>query len=281
MVRASQSGMKIFISWSGPLAKKVAELLSAWLQDVLQDTETWMSAEDIDKGSIWFGDIREKLAETKFGILCLTRENKIAPWILFEAGGLSKGLTKNRVCPLLIDLETKELDPPLSQFNSALPNKEDMWKLIKTINAGSEKGLPEVRVKKAFEQWWGEFEKKFKIIRSDHTSSVKGPEKSTDEMVAEILEISRATQRNMQKQDFRGVGTFDLGSGIGNLSGLSIPLVASPVRHVVVENKTGEVRELGPVIDVPRVESSKSRKTASETSSRSIKTATKKKRTRR
>src|SRR5438105_9228565 len=107
--------MRVFISWSGEAAHAVAELLDRWLPNVIQSVEPWLSSEDIDKGSIWSSDINEALS-TSIGVLCVTKENKDAPWLLFEAGGLSKGLTKARVCPLLIDLASKELQPPLSQF---------------------------------------------------------------------------------------------------------------------------------------------------------------------
>src|ERR1035438_3430724 len=43
-------------------------------------------------------------------------------------------LDKSRVCPLLLDLEEKELDPPLKAFNATKPNKKDMLTLCKTIN---------------------------------------------------------------------------------------------------------------------------------------------------
>jgi hypothetical protein len=93
--------MKVFISWSGELSKQVAQVLHDWIEDVLQGTEAWISSEDIDKGSFWFGEIGNELSETGIGILCLTKDNIHAPWILFEAGALSKGLSKNRVCPFL------------------------------------------------------------------------------------------------------------------------------------------------------------------------------------
>jgi hypothetical protein len=47
--------MKVFISWSGDLSKKVAELLSTWLEDVLQGTKAWLSEDDIDKGKFGSG----------------------------------------------------------------------------------------------------------------------------------------------------------------------------------------------------------------------------------
>jgi hypothetical protein len=70
--------MKVFIRWSGDLSKKVPELLSTWLEDVLQGTKTWLSAADIDKGKIWFGDIAAQLSDTGVGILCLTLEKRNA-----------------------------------------------------------------------------------------------------------------------------------------------------------------------------------------------------------
>jgi hypothetical protein len=53
-----QNRMKVFISWSGDLSKQVAGLLAGWIEDVLQGVETWISTEDIEKGSIWFTDVR-------------------------------------------------------------------------------------------------------------------------------------------------------------------------------------------------------------------------------
>jgi hypothetical protein len=125
--------MTVFISWSGSLSKAVADLLDSWLSDVIQGVKTWLSSEDIEKGSIWSEELNEALTTT-VGIICVTQENKDARWLLFEAGALSKGLSKARVCPLLIDLQSKDLQPPLSRFNLTLPERDEMWKLIKTIN---------------------------------------------------------------------------------------------------------------------------------------------------
>src|SRR5688572_1182194 len=121
--------MNVFISWSGGLSKSVAELLKIWLKCVLQATEPWVSTEDIDKGSIWFGEIGQQLKDTSVGIVCLTRDNLDARWILFEAGGMAKGLTQNRVCTFLVNVNDSDVKPPLSMFNSTKPNREDMFKL--------------------------------------------------------------------------------------------------------------------------------------------------------
>ena len=192
--------MKTFISWSGDLSRQVARLLSSWIQDVLQGTETWVSTDDIDKGSLWFGDISEQLTQTNIGILCLTRENIRAPWVLFEAGSLAKGLSKSRVCPLLINLRHTDLDPPLSQFNGTLPNKDDMLKLIKTINShNSGNQLSDGRVQKSFDRWWEEFQSKFAAILATYKPTNDIQRKSLEDMVEEILEISRSLQKAIQE----------------------------------------------------------------------------------
>src|SRR3954470_11608790 len=126
--------MKVFISWSGELSRKVATILRPWIKCVLQATEPFMSAEDIDKGSLWFNALNDQLADTAVGIICLTRENVSQPWILFEAGSLAKGLSTPQVCTFLIDLAPKDLKAPLSQFNATSPTKDDLFRLISTIN---------------------------------------------------------------------------------------------------------------------------------------------------
>ena len=191
--------MKVFISWSGALSHEVARLLSDWLPNVLQDVEPWLSSADIDKGSVWFGQIRDKLAETAIGILCLSRENLAAPWVLFEAGALSKGLTTSRVCPLLVDILPRDLQPPLSEFNATLPIPEDMLKLLKTINAQKGEGkLTEERLQRSFSQWWGGFETDFKKVLSARSTAPLPKPRTTDEMVLEVLDLARSIHRTLQ-----------------------------------------------------------------------------------
>jgi hypothetical protein len=49
-----------------------------------------MSEHDIDKGTRGLPAIAQQLEETQFGLICLTPESMNAPWLLFEAGALSK-----------------------------------------------------------------------------------------------------------------------------------------------------------------------------------------------
>lgn len=94
--------MKVFISWSGEVSHKVALALHDWLPCVLNEAKPFVSSEDIRKGNRWLLDISKELATTRFGIICLTPDNLTAPWILFEAGALSKSLKDSQVCTLLL-----------------------------------------------------------------------------------------------------------------------------------------------------------------------------------
>jgi TIR domain len=194
--------MKVFISWSGELSRQVAELLNVWLGRVLQGVEPWISTEDIDKGSIWFTEISAQLAETDVGILCLTRANIASPWILFEAGALSKGVTQRRVCPILIDLEPGELKPPLSQFNVARAVKDDMLRLVGMIRAEGEKkksiALREADLRITFDTWWRQFETEFDLIKA--REPVRLPtHRRTEDKIDEILDTTRSLQRIAQQ----------------------------------------------------------------------------------
>jgi hypothetical protein len=123
--------MKVFISWSKSLSKECAEILSDWIKCTLQASEPWISSKDIDKGSLWFNEINDQLKDTKVGIVCLTKENKDNPWILFESGALAKGLSVNRVCTFLIDLSPADLANPLAQFNHTIPDQDGMKSLLR------------------------------------------------------------------------------------------------------------------------------------------------------
>ena len=101
--------MKVFISWSGPASKAVAEYMRGWLKSVIQAVEPWISAEDIERGSRWGLDVARQLSQSKVGIICLTSANLNAPWILFEAGVSSKTLEDTYVIPYLLGVEPASL----------------------------------------------------------------------------------------------------------------------------------------------------------------------------
>jgi hypothetical protein len=147
--------MKVFISWSGDLSNKVALELREWLPSVIQAIEPYVSSEDIDKGTRWSSDISKELEASSFGIKCVTPENLGASWINFEAGALSKTLDKSRVCPFLFQLKRSEVQGPLLQFQSTIYDREDVLKLLHSINNAAEPHcIDDARLDSIFDVWW-------------------------------------------------------------------------------------------------------------------------------
>jgi hypothetical protein len=192
--------MKIFISWSGARSKAIAEILSDWVKCVLQATRPWLSTRDIDRGALWFSEIHDQLKDTSVGIVCLTQENKIRPWILFEAGALAKGLSSSRVCTFLIDLKPSDLQDPLAQFNHTLPERQSMWELIRTLNGClGANSLDERILIQVFDTYWGQFEDKFKASLKEHLLVEKAEPRPKEDVLSEILENTRYLQHRLRR----------------------------------------------------------------------------------
>jgi len=184
--------MKVFISWSAERSKLVAEILNWWIRSVIQAVRPWMSTE-IDRGALWFPKINDELAQTEVGVVCLTKENLDKRWILFEAGALAKGLSSNRVCPLLIDLQSNDLQSPLSQFNHTLPTEIGMWSLINTINSAlKESALPHELLHRAYTTYWPLFKTAFDEAISKTKEGPQPEARNESDMLLELLSGMRA-----------------------------------------------------------------------------------------
>src|ERR1035438_8571153 len=191
--------MKIFISWSGTQSHEAAAALKNWLPYIFTDAQVFVSSEDIRKGKRWLPEISKELSTTNFGIVCLTQDNLESPWILFEAGALSK-LKSAQVCTLLFgNLRNADVEGPLSNFQSTIFNKSDFLKLIQSINSKLGKGrLEEQRLKAMFEKWWPDLDNSITASSKHNEKSVK-PKRSQEELLSEVLEITRAIARNLKE----------------------------------------------------------------------------------
>jgi hypothetical protein len=191
--------MKVFISWSGDRSKRIAELLDDWIQCVIQAVNPWMSSKDIDRGALWFTEITDQLANTSIGIVCITKENRNKPWILFEAGALAKGLTSNRVCTFLIDLAATDLENPLAQFNHTFPTKESIWELVRTINLTlKENALKESVLLKVFDTYWPQFEKEFKEILTNTPETEVVAMRKDNDIMLDVLSTVRMLDKRLR-----------------------------------------------------------------------------------
>ena len=186
--------MEIFISWSGARSEKVAEALRDWLPSVIQSVRPFMSASDIEKGSRWSNDLAVHLEDAQFGLICLTPDNLEAPWLLFEAGALSKSIENSRVVPYLHGVSQAQLQGPLAQFQAALAAKDSTLDIIKSINeASGENRLEQTRLENAFETWWPRLEN---TLNSVPATTEKAPPSRTDrDILEEVLRLCRQMSR--------------------------------------------------------------------------------------
>lgn len=198
--------MKVFLSWSGEKSHKVALVFRDWFPSVIQSLVPYVSSEDIDKGTRWSTDIAKELEDSSFGILCVTKENLNAPWLTFEAGALSKTMDKSFVSPFLFDIKRSEVDGPILQFQSTIFSKEDMLKLVKTLNkaCGDDK-LTEERLEKAFSVWWPTLEEELNKLKDIKEEGSKGNSDNgsigNSEILEEILDLSRLNQKLLRNPD--------------------------------------------------------------------------------
>lgn len=182
--------MKVFISWSGTKSQKVAMVLKEWLPSVIQSLEPYVSSEDIDKGARWSTDIATELENSSFGILCVTKDNLNAPWISFEAGALSKSMDKSFVTPFLFDIKRSEVNGPILQFQSTIFEREDIKKLICTLNKACEdSGIPESRLDSAFEVWYPRLEEELKNISNSKNETDNAKQKEPETHNSAIMEL--------------------------------------------------------------------------------------------
>lgn len=185
--------MKIFISWSGDRSKILAKSLNDWIPNVIQSVRSFMSEEDIQKGARWSPELAAELENARVGLICLTPENLGEPWVLFEAGALSK-IVGNLVCPYLFDLNPNDITGPLSQFQATKPEKEDTKRLMDTINGAlGDTALPNKQLDTIFDKWWPDLDKSIKGIPGGETK--KEIRRTAEDMLAEILGLVREQTR--------------------------------------------------------------------------------------
>lgn len=163
--------MKIFISWSGEKSKKIAGLIRNFLVGIFRDeVEIFLSTRDIEHGEQWFNKIINELSTANYGVFIITDENKTAPWMLFEAGVLYRGVSRNRLSLFLIDNSPKEICDPLNRFNMGFISEEELFLLVKeirTINKGEMSYEQGQQLRLSFDFAWAGFEKEYNQLLID------------------------------------------------------------------------------------------------------------------
>lgn len=190
--------MKVFISWSGERSRDAAIALRDWLPNVLQTVDPFVSARDIMAGARWQEEIAVQLDETDFGLICVTRMNRSAEWLNFEAGALAKSLERSRVVPLAIGLGPTDIKNPLGQFQVKRPDKQGISDMVVSMNEASDSQVSDARLREAIDVWWEKLGERLEEIETkkyedeDADERQSEPVRSERDLLEEILGSVRA-----------------------------------------------------------------------------------------
>jgi hypothetical protein len=146
------------VCWSGERSRQVAEILDERLRELLGQSFEVFRSTQIEKGSVWFDEVTAALDVARAGLICLTPENRRAPWLHFEVGALARKLRdggrQGSIFTFL--LEPSELESPLSAYQATVAERADTYRLVESIvramgleGAAKDWGL-------RYDGWWRE-----------------------------------------------------------------------------------------------------------------------------
>ncbi|MER9687238.1 hypothetical protein [Mesorhizobium sp. M0139] len=257
--------MKIFASWSGNQSRLVAQALKAWLPNVLQAADVFMSSHDIASGDRGLNALQSNLSERGFGIVVLTETNFKAPWVLFEAGALSNTLP-GRVAPLLCDMpELALVQSPLNQFQHNKFDRSGILKLVKDINVASPVPIDDARLSGAFDKWWPDLDAEYRRIPVDQQTDSKADRprsEDKDNIQAALAQIMVAQSQQARAQnDLRAMlvkalkvddAHFSFGAATPTVQSVSEELAAIAQRSNPAEVFTATSVRRSPIVEPRR-----------------------------
>lgn len=151
------------------MAGDVALLLKTLVEDALGTGDVFISKE-IEGGARWTHEIPKQLNECGDGLVVVTTENHVAPWLHFEAGALSKQIDASYVTPLLFDAEIGEIQgTPLALFQAKRIDQDDLRQLM--VEMGSRRGKEEAGIRRRFNHAWEDFESAISGLRKTATKT--------------------------------------------------------------------------------------------------------------
>jgi hypothetical protein len=193
--------MQIFIAWSGAASERVAKALKDWLPLVNSSIDPFIST-SMDAGARWRTEIGNRLKDTSFGLVCVTRDNLDSRWLNFEAGAIGKALDEAHVIPLLYQIGEAEVSGPLAQFQMKRVDKEGIRDTLETINKYAANSHAAERFERVFNTWWPQLEADVRRIDEEvaatsnaHAEVAPRPE----DLLAEVLTTTRAISRQLNQ----------------------------------------------------------------------------------
>ncbi|MBN9658637.1 MAG: hypothetical protein J0H49_10700 [Acidobacteria bacterium] len=190
---ADNKPYNVFLSWSGERSGAAAKAMWGWLPCMVQAAVPWLSSRDIGLGTQYISQIQSALKQIRIGIFFVTSDNAVSPWMLYEAGAISKNVEDDsRVFTYLLDSKQPiTVEGPLGHFQSTTSDKEGTWRLLEAVNAAIEGGPEGETLRRAFEMGWETLKNELDSIPKTG-GTVKKP--TTDQMLETLLETTRVIQ---------------------------------------------------------------------------------------
>lgn len=123
--------MAVFISYSRTRSEAMAKAIESLIVEFLPNVHVRMFPPA--SGSQYFSELDEWFSSITYAILCVTPENRNAPWMNYEAGVFSHK-PGSVVASLLLDMEPTDLPAPLDQRVAQRANPDGVAKLICDIS---------------------------------------------------------------------------------------------------------------------------------------------------
>jgi hypothetical protein len=91
---------------------------------------------------------------------------------------------------------------PLAQFQATQLNKEDMHKLVKSMNSAlAEKGLDVTMLDRVFDKWWDEFKDQTSKAIAQHSGPPDPSQKrSIQDILEEVLTLCRSMAQTAERK---------------------------------------------------------------------------------
>lgn len=155
---------------------------------------------------------------------------------MFEAGALSKKLDASKLCPILFDIENTDLQGPLTQFQTTIFAREEIYKLVEALNAGlADRKLTPPVLEKAFDVWWPQLQGGVGTVLAEKLPVKKGSLRSERDLLEEVLTLTRHLSSDTRRttNDIQETALIDLVSTVQELI-VQLEQVEMPERHKIL-----------------------------------------------
>lgn len=177
---------RVFLSWSKPAARSIADALRTFLTDVVPSSNPWFSKEEIKSGERWVSKLGSGLNDSSFAIICVTVQNLTEPWLHFEAGAVAARIDEPRVIPYLCGVDTLQLPSTLQQFQARQSDRADTLTMVKDIAVAVDEQADTATIERRFERNWGAFSLDLERAKLSVKDERKPSTPSLPETVGEI-----------------------------------------------------------------------------------------------